>query len=156
MTNLPDMAGAAAEIQLNGSTYRMRPLTIDDFAEFERWVDDAPIRQATRNLNGLSTDLQMKMLQQAQEAATVASQDDPTKRQSRITSQVTSMSGICYLIWLSLRREHPELTMEAVSQMLTLDKLPYVQQRLDAINGFSDPSPKRASQKAPRRRSKSK
>ncbi len=156
MTNLPDMAGAAAEIQLNGSTYRMRPLSIDDFAEFERWVDDAPIRQAARNLDGLSSDLQIKMLQQSQEAATMASQSDPEKRQSRISSQMTSMSGICFLIWLSLRREQTDLSLEMVSQMLTLDKLPYVQQRLDAINGFSSPSPSRANRKTPRKRSKSK
>ena len=156
MTNLPDMAGAAAEIELGGKTYLMRPLTIDDFAQFERWVDDAPIRRAVRNLDGLAPDLQTKMLQQAQEAAGRASEDNPEKRQGRITAQMTSMSGICYLIWLSLRREQPELDLQTVSQMLTLDKLPYVQQRLDEINGFSSPSPKRVSQKAPRRRSKSK
>ncbi len=147
MTNLPDMAGAAAEISLNGKTYLMRPLSIDEFAQFERWVDDAPIRQAVRNLDGLSPDLQTKMLQQAQEAASQASQDNPEKRQGRITAQMTSMSGISYLIWLSLRREQPDLSLEAVSQMLTLDKLPYVQQRLDEINGFSGPSRKRASRK---------
>jgi len=152
MTNLPDMAGAAAEIQLNGSTYRMRPLTIDDFAEFERWVDDAPIRQAARNLDSLTPDQQMKFLQQAQDAATAALLESPDKRQDRITSQMTSITGISFLIWLSLRREQPELSLEAVSQMLTLDKLPYVQQRLDAINGFSRPSPKRVSKKAPRNR----
>ncbi len=157
MTNLPDMAGAAAEIILGDKTHLMRPLTIDDFAQFERWVDDAPIRQAVRNLDGLTPDLQTKMLQQAQEAASLASQDDPEKRQGRITAQMASMSGISYLIWLSLRREQSELTLEAVAQMLTLDKLPYVQQRLDEINGLTGPSPKRGSQtKAPRKRRKSK
>ncbi len=150
MTNLPDMAGAAAEIELGGKTYRMRPLSIDEFAQFERWVDDAPIRQAVRNLDGLSPELQTKMLQQAQEAASRTSQDSPEKRQGRIAAQMTSMSGISYLIWLSLRREQPDLSLEAVSQMLTLDKLPYVQQRLDEINGFSSPSRKRASRKAKR------
>ncbi len=155
MTNLPDMAGAAAEIQLNGSTYRMRPLTIDDFAEFERWVDDAPIRQAIRNLSGLNPDLQTKLLQQAQEAAGQSSQDSSDKRQARIASQMTSMGGIGYLIWLSLRREHPDLTLEAILQLLTMDTLPYVQMRLDSINGFSSPSPKRVSRNA-RKRSKSK
>ncbi|KKN45140.1 hypothetical protein LCGC14_0685930 [marine sediment metagenome] len=147
MTNLPDVAGAAAEIQLNGSTYLMDPLTISEFAQFEQWVDDAPIRQASRNLEGLPVELQMKMLQQAQEAATAARQIEPAERQSRITSAMVSMSGICYLIWLSLLRKQPELTLEAVSQKITLDKLPYVQQRLDAVNGFSNPSPKRASRK---------
>ncbi len=156
MTNLPDMAGAAAEIELGGKSYLMRPLSINEFAQFERWVDDAPIRQAARNLDGLSADLQMKMLQQAQEAASRASQDNPEKRQNRISAQMTSMGGISYLIWLSLRQEQPELSLEAVSQMLTLDKLPYIQQRLDDINGFSSPSRKRTSQNAPRKRRKSK
>ena len=157
MTNLPDIAGAAAEIILGDKTYLMRPLTIDDFAQFERWVDDAPIRQAARNLEGLTSELQMKMLQQAQEAASLASQDDPDKRQTRITVQMSSMGGISYLVWLSLRREQPELTLEAVSQMLTLDKLPYIQQRLDEINGLTSPSRQRGSQtKAPRKRRKNK
>jgi len=153
MTNLPDMAGAAAEIKLGDNTYLMRPLSIDDFAEFERWVDDAPIRQAARNLNGLSPDLQMKLLKQAQETAMAAIEEGPEKRQGRISSQMTSMSGICYLIWLSLRQEQPDMSLEAVSQILTLDKLPYVQQRLDDINGFSSPSHKRANH--PRKKSKS-
>ena len=152
MTNLPDMAGAAAEIELGGKTYLMRPLSIDEFAQFERWVDDAPIRQAARNLDGLSPELQMKMLQQAQEAAAKASEVDSTKRQTRIASQIMSMSGISYLIYLSLHREQPSLTLEAVSQMLTMDKLPYVQQRLDAINRFSGPSQSRAAPRKPRKR----
>ncbi len=154
-SNLPDMAGAAAEIDLNGSTYRMRPLSIDDFAEYERWVDDAPIRQIIRNLDGLSVDLQMKMLGQAQEAAAKSLRENPEQRQERITSQMSSMSGICFLIWLGLRREQPELDLSTVSQMLTLDKLPYIQERLDTVNGFSSPSPRRASRK-PRKRSKAK
>ncbi len=152
MSNLPDMAGAAAEIELDGKTYLMRPLSIDEFAQFERWVDDAPIRQAARNLDGLPLDLQTKMLQQAQEAASAASEVDSVKRQARIISQMMSMSGISYLIWLSLRREQPDLTLETVSQMLTMDKLPYVQQRLDEINGFSGPSQKRAAPRKPRKR----
>ena len=149
MTNLPDMAGAAAEIELGGKTYLMRPLSIDEFAQFERWVDDAPIRRAARNLDGLAPELQTQLLEYAQAEASTASQDNPEKRQGRITAQMTSMSGICYLIWLSLRREQPELDLQTVSQMLSLDKLPYIQQRLDDINGFSSPSRKRAS---PRRR----
>ena len=154
MTNLPDMAGAAAEIELAGSTYRMRPLSLDDFAEFEQWVDDVPIRQAARNLEGLSPELQLKVLQQAQETASRVRDVDPVKRQHRISSQMMSMTGICFLIWLSLRREQPELTRKEVSQMLSFDNLPYVQQRLDALNGFSGPSRKRAGQKAPRKRRK--
>ncbi len=157
MTNLPDMAGAAAEITIGDKTYLMRPLSIDDFAQFERWVDDAPIRQATRNLEGLTSELQMKLLQQAQEAASRATQGDPDARQIRITDQMSSMGGVSYLVWMSLRREQPELTLEAIAQKLTMGSLPYVQQRLDEINGLKSPSPKRGSQtKAPRTRRKSK
>ncbi len=155
MTNLPDMAGAAAEIQLNGSTYLMRPLTLDEYAQFERWVDDAPLRQILRNLDGLSAELQMTMLARAHEQAQQALKDSPESRQDRITAQMKSMTGICYLIWLSLKREQPDLSLQAISQKITLDKLSYIQQRLDDINGFSSPSPKRTSPKAPRKRSRS-
>ena len=152
MTNLPDMAGAAAEIELDGATYLIRPLTIDEFAQFERWVDDEPIRQAARNLDGLTPEQQIMLLTRAQEAATKASQTEPEKRQKQIASRMTSVSGISYLIWLCLRREQPELSQQDVARMITPDRLPYVQQRLDAINGFSSPSPPRATKKAPRKR----
>ena len=151
MTNLPDMAGAAAEITLGDKTYLMRPLSIDEIAQFERWVDDAPIRQAVRNLGGLSAELRIELLRQAQETAQKASLQSPEIRQERITAQMSSMNGICYLIWLSLRREQPELTQEEVAQRLTMESLPYVQERLDSINGFSSPSPNRVSKKAPRK-----
>ena len=152
MTNLPDMAGAAAEIELNGSSYRTHRLNIDDWAEFEQWVDDTPIRQAARNLNRIPPDLQMKIMQQAQDAASAASEEDPIKRAGRITSRMSSMSGIGFLTWLTLRQDHPDLTRKTVAGMITLDNLPYVQQRLDAINGFSSPSQKRAVPKKPRKR----
>ena len=152
MTNLPDMAGAMAEIELGGKTYRMHRLNVDDFAEFEQWVDDIPIRQAARNIDILPPDLQMKMMQQAQDTASAASEADPIKRQERIKSQMMSMGGIGYLIWLSLRQDHPDLTRKTAVGMITLDNLPYVQQRLDEINGFSSPSQKRAVPKKPRKR----
>ena len=124
MTNLPDMAGAAAEIQLNGSTYRMRPLTIDDFAEFERYAGDEPIRRALRNIKGLSLELQATMLQNAQKEAAVAKKRD-------FGDYMSSMDGMCFMVWLSLRREQPELSQASIAQMIVLDKLPYIQQRLD-------------------------
>ncbi len=159
MTNLPDMAGAAAEIELGDKTYLMRPLSIDEIAQFERWVDDAPIRQAVRNLDGLSAELRIELLRQAQETAQKASLENPEIRQKRITAQMSTMNGICYLIWLSLLREQPEITLKEIAQLLTMDSLPYVQERLDIINGFSSPSPKRVSKatarsKAPRKRSR--
>ena len=144
MTNLPDMAGAAAEIQLNGSVYRLSPLQLAEFAEFERWVDDEPIRRARRNLDGLSFELQSKMLEQAQHES--SSTAGASQRQARIATQMSSMEGVCYLIWLSLRRNHPELELATLAGLISLDNLPYIQQRLDDINGLNRPFPKRVAQ----------
>ena len=156
MTNLPEMAGSARELTLDGSTYRMRPLSIDDFAEFEAWVDDVAIRQASRNLDGLSTELQIALLERAQDEARKMAMQDSETRQDRMSAQMASMGGICYLVWLSIRREHPDLSVDDISQLLTIDRLPYVQMRLDSINGFASPSPKRVRPKAPRKRAKRK
>lgn len=149
MANLPDMAGAAGEIQLNGSVYRLSPLRLSEFAEFERWVDDEPIRRARRNLDGLSFELQSKMLEQAQNESRNAAR--AAQRQDRIAQQMASVEGVGYLIWLSLRQNHPELELDTLTGLISLDNLPYIQQRLDDVNGLNSPSPKRA---APRKRAK--
>jgi len=146
MTNLPDMAGAAAEIKLGDNTYRMRPLSIDDFAEFERYAGDEPIRRAVRNLESVSPELQAKMLETAQKEATESRSRD-------FWDYMTSIEGICFVVWLGLRREQPDLSLSDIAQKITLDQLPYIQQRLDDINGFSSPSHKRANH--PRKKSKS-
>jgi len=148
-------------IHLNGSDYRIRPLRLSDFAEFERWVEDEPLRRAARNLQTVPSDMRGELLQAAQKEISQERHlgnrnpgqiaDILLHRQQRVASCMMSVEGTIQILWLSLRAEQPDLTAEDIADKVGLDTLPYIHEKLDEMNGFSNPSPARATRKGPSR-----
>jgi len=104
---------ASSSFKYEGKTYRLSPLRDRDWGEFELWVQDRVMALAKRSLNGLSEAHQEVVIKHALEVASNITVSDPAAMKL-----MTSLEGGVKLAWLSLRREHPELTEAEVLKMI--------------------------------------
>lgn len=103
MSDLASLTAAPAEVALGGKTYRISPLRIADYGEFERWVQSKIIRLA----EGVEDP---KLRDALVVKAMGASFFGP-----EATASIQSTDGKARLIYLAVRRHHPDVTPELIA-----------------------------------------
>lgn len=144
MTTTAEATAAPTVVKLAGKTYRVSPLRDKDFGEFEAWVQDQRIAVVRRNLDGLEPEERQRQLDRAYDSAarlTIASPES--------IALMMSAEGAAKLLYLSLRREQPDITEEKVLELLTDPKT--FEDAMDAIDRLQRRSKKRGSTKAKKR-----
>lgn len=105
---------APRTVKLKGKKYLISPLRDRDYGEFEAWVQDQVFDVAKRNLDGLNDTDRQELLKLAYNKASSITISSPESLR-----YMTSVDGAVKLLWLSLRREHSDLTEDDVADMLT-------------------------------------
>ena len=114
MTDLPDMAGTPRTVEIKGKEYRVSPLDIDDLAEFEVVVRSVRNKALLRSLEG--SGLEDSLLAEAIGAAAAR----PVTLKD-IDKNMGSMIGVRFLLWCALKKNHPEVKLETMGQLIDLD-----------------------------------
>lgn len=131
-TSTPDATGAPSQIKLGDKTYFLYPLDDADMGQFERWAQDRMIDVAIRNLSRLEREAdRSSLLQHAYDKAakvTVGSRE--------LLSLFASFDGLVFLVWLSFRRNDPNLSQEEVVKLISkhADQLPELTDRFKRLN----------------------
>ncbi|MFA5041114.1 MAG: hypothetical protein WC464_05730 [Bdellovibrionales bacterium] len=115
--SLAKMTAAVSELKIDNITYRISPLRDMDFGEFERWVQDRYMDVALRNLELLSEKDREVLIKAAYEKAAALTASSP-----EAIGLMTTVEGAAKLLWLSLRRERPDITIEAAQELATHPK----------------------------------
>ena len=134
---LHKMAGTPARITLGGTEYVLSPLTVDDLAEMERWIEDLPLQHARRVL---ATHGDMFSEEQKDRVLMAAVEEGKTISLSTGAPALESMEGVRILLWLSLRHEHPEVKCEDVFKLLAISDLDAIKTTLDEVSGMKEVS----------------
>ncbi len=114
MTTLPDMAGTPRLAKIGGKEYKVSPLTIDDLAEFETIVRVERNRALLIALKG--SELTNDVIAEAIGAAAAK----PVSL-AEIDKNMGSMMGVRYLLWSALKKNHPEVKLEEMGKLITLE-----------------------------------
>jgi hypothetical protein len=114
MTTRAQITAAPVEVVIDGEILRFSPLRDSDYGEFERWVQDRVIELTKRHLDGLPAEERQHLLDRAFQTAERITIDSP-----EAVRLMTTVDGACKLAWLSLRREHSDITYERVRGLLT-------------------------------------
>lgn len=114
MTTLPDMAGTPRTVEIRGKEYKVSPLTIDDLAEFETVV------RKERN-KALLESLESSKLQDSVITEAIGVTASRPVSLADIDKHMGSMMGVRFLLWCSLKKNHPELKLEEMGQLIDLD-----------------------------------
>lgn len=114
MAKISQITAAPSHIKIGDKTWRARPLADGDYGEFERWVQDRFITLAKRNLDGLSDPDRATLLKVAYDKASALTISSPES-----LALMSTVDGAAFLLYLSLRREHSEMTVELARELAT-------------------------------------
>lgn len=126
-----DAAASPAVIELSGKRYLLSPLDDKRIGTFERFLQDRVMDVAKRNAEGLSPERADALLLAAFERASRVSMGSVDALQ-----MMQSIEVIIFLVWLSLNKAQPELTLdETYSLLLDPDNLTRVTAKINDLQG---------------------
>lgn len=114
MTTTAEATAAPISVALGEKTFLISPLRDMDYGLLEKYAQDKYMDLAIRNSEKLESEsLKAELIKRAFDTA------------ARVTftslegmRQLTTTGGMIMLVWVSLRKEHPELSIDDVGELL--------------------------------------
>lgn len=104
--------------EVDGKTYTLSTLRVRQWGALEEWARNQPVEEAKKIANGLTDkDLARSIIQEARTQAKDISVLAPDFLQ-----RMQSLEGIQYMFWLSLIRNHPQITLKEAGDLLPMEK----------------------------------
>lgn len=123
---------APITVKIEGKDYLLSPITMSDLKELERYVQDEAIEGVKKHVEGLPLEVGARLIEKAYE--------EKLKRQigtSAFNQAVASLSGSIYLLWLSIRKKHKDVTLDKASELLTAENTKEIVGKLHQVAGFT-------------------
>lgn len=113
MSELAPMVGKPKQVMIGGKEYTVSPLDIDDLAEFELFIKNERNRTISESLKG--ADIKEELIAQkiVESSARPIGIDE-------IDGAMRTISGVRYLLWFGLKKNHPELKLNEMGKLVTL------------------------------------
>ena len=132
---------------LNGIEVKLSLLTLGDLAAFERYVEGKAFRLLAENLKDFEkTDTATieQVITQALNKVIRPTEDESNEFDNLVGKEMVKPSGMQFLLWLSMRKHDPEISLEEVGTLITinnLDKIGMVINRLTGMEEVPNESP---------------
>ena len=137
MGTLADAAKSPLTITVGGRDYVLSPLELADFGELERWLETLPYERARRKILALGEVMTPELRD-----AILKGADEESKRsgfgQAKNAEFLSTIEGMGFLLWLSLRKRQPEITREDALHLVSLESVTEWQQKLDRLSGLDN------------------
>lgn len=126
-----DITAACNEVILGDKSYRISPLTDKDISELDNWLRIQTIRLARESVLDADAATQDHVMKLALEFASTITWMSPQG-----SALMGTIDGVGRLIWQSIKKEHPEMTPEAVRELILDSRtLSAALDAFDMING---------------------
>jgi len=133
-TSISELANVPREIQLEGTTLKVRQLKIKEmFGYFEEKLRNKKLKEANEIAASLSGDDKTNFLLNVWKNL-------PTGQQltDLIVETMCSMDGVSDIIYLACKEYHPEKSMDEIKNLVSVENLPQLTAVVKWINGQSD------------------
>lgn len=140
MDGLGRAAGSPVVIRLAGKDYKMSPLTLRDFGTIEQHLlTKRPniLKEVAAACSDLPEDIAKQLMDRAYEDAKKGN----TIPAAEVAEWVDSFDGMCFSIWLSLSKEHKDITQDEVMQLLSImgpEELEQMKNMRDVASGVDE------------------
>lgn len=140
-TSNAHLYAAPAQITLDGRIYRLSPLTIADYAEFERWMQAQYMQDVMENLRHLPPGKNAAEDRQAVLRDAYAKVTDLKIGSPKAAAYIMSLEGMAQLLWMMFRHRHPEVELEQVRHwMHDPSRLREFEELSSRLNGGDQPA----------------
>ena len=127
--DLSQAAGRGVEIELRGKKWKLSPLTMGDLADFQGYLRSERLKAVAGGLLALPIEERTALLRQVvREPVDSADMD----------AEMASPAGSRYILWRSLRRLHPEMTLELVGDLITTADIEALTSMVAALSSGDD------------------
>lgn len=145
--SLSQILGTGQRVGLGGKKYTMAPLTLSDHSTLMDWVQYHPLDEARKEIDrsqGLYNEEQRLEIIKAARGKVEdmrdiregeLADDEVKERVARyINRTLTSLDGLRMVLWLCLRHNHPDITLDEAGSLVTHDNQEAIQERIDEIS----------------------
>jgi len=119
--NLEDIAKSDITFEIKGKQYVLKVLTIRDLADFRQYIKGEKIKLVQNTVR--DPEERIKLIQQI-----INSSIDETV-------EMGTMDGVCFLLWKSLVKEHKDLSLSQVDEMIDLTNIAEISTLLAQLGG---------------------
>jgi hypothetical protein len=130
---LDDMSAAPVEIELNGKTYTVSPITIGDVGKMNRWSIQQHLNARMQAMAGLDPDLQQTL------ATAITAPLTDAQKEEIYDAEGPTVEGIIHTFYLMLKHAHPNLTEEQAAVLASEENMDKIN---EAIAQLSPPAAK--------------
>jgi len=131
MSKLTRLTAVPVSIKLGDELYRLSPLSLKSWAVLETWAEEEAFRKARRLLEAAGKG--------APEVITKTIWDKALAEAGGGYSACTdTFASVAMFAFLSLKFEHPELTLDTVQDLLSTVNMEELREKLNTVNGIED------------------
>ena len=127
---LEDITGSGISVTIKGKEYKLGIFSMRDLADFRQYIKGQRIRI-----------IQESITDDVEKIEIINNILDSNVNE---TKELQTMDGVCFMLWRSLQKYQPELTLQDVDNMIDLDNISEISNVLMNIGGKVKNSPKRA------------
>lgn len=114
MTTTAEVTAAPIPVQLGEKTYLVSPLRDMDYGILEKFAQDKYMDLAIRNADKVTdSEAKARLIERAFDTAAKVTFTSPEGMRQLVTT-----GGMIMVVWCSLRKEHPELSIDDVGELL--------------------------------------
>jgi hypothetical protein len=129
---LSKLTQVPAIVKIDGKEWKLSPHRLIEQKELDKWIEDWPINRV-RQLIATHPDIPKERQEQLWRLATELSQDP-----SIVTEALVSAEGTGMMLWLSMRINHPQLTLVQIMTMFDAINVREVKKVLNSINAMTE------------------
>lgn len=143
------LVGPGIDIEVNGKTYKISPLSFNEMAEYIQWYQWKEFEEAKLHAKDLPPEMKDRKLEEAYEKCrtkrytfvedtTGETKQEPLSWETpEVQESQSTVDGIAYQLYLSLKINHPEIKLSNVSKIVTLQTYKEIFDKILVINGLS-------------------
>ncbi|KKN89729.1 hypothetical protein LCGC14_0235750 [marine sediment metagenome] len=122
--SLANAAGKGVTLTIKGKEYEFSPITLGDLADFEKHI-------RSEKLNIFM--LEAKDLPVAERKEIIIELCRQGLDPLAVEQHMNSLDGVRFLLWKSLSKKHPDLTLDGVSELVDMQNLEEVSAVVQSI-----------------------
>lgn len=153
MPTFISLAAPFITIKYEGKDYKLSALTFRDFADYILWYQFAELRAAKIQVADFPPEIKNKILEEAYNKCVNKKYIDAEGKSHplswelpEIQESLNSLEGIAYQLYLSLRREHPEVTEKIADEICTLQTYQDILGKILIVQGIKPDEDKESSE----------
>lgn len=152
MTDLVTAVATAAQIKIADKAYTLSPLTLDDYADWDRWMrDDYLALMRTPAIEALADGdrraAQQRLIDRASTLSLINPPHHDPAAMQQLIKYARGVPGAVRLLWLGIKHKHPDVPIEEIAELLNDPGLvEQAMDEIDRINALPDDGKKKTTE----------